>query len=36
MTSTDEIIEMTLPVFPSQRRTLKEELELIVYQIENK
>lgn len=36
MTHTDEINEMTLPVFPSERRTLREELEKIILQIENR
>jgi hypothetical protein len=36
MIHTDEINEMTLPVYPSERRTLKEELELIILQIESK
>lgn len=36
MISTDEINEMTLPVYPSERRTLKEELDFIILQIESK
>jgi hypothetical protein len=36
MIRTDEIHEMTLPVFYSERKTLKEELLFIVEQIENR
>jgi hypothetical protein len=36
MIHTDEIHEMTLPVYPSQRTTLREELENIILDIENK
>lgn len=36
MTHTDETNEMTLPVFPSQRTTLREELEKLLLDIENR
>jgi hypothetical protein len=36
MTHTDEINEMTLPVYPSQRTTLRQELENIILDIENR
>jgi hypothetical protein len=36
MIHTDELVEQSLPVYPSQRRTLKEELEQIIFDIENR
>jgi hypothetical protein len=36
MIRTDELYELSLPVFPSERRTLKEELLLIVEQVESR
>jgi len=36
MIHTDEMVEQSLPVYPSQRRTLKEELEQIIFDIDNK
>lgn len=36
MIHTDEVDFQTLPVFPSERRTLKEELDWLVFQIENR
>lgn len=36
MISNDEVLEMSLPVFPSERRTLKEQLLQMVVDIETK
>jgi hypothetical protein len=36
MIHTDELHELSLPVYPSERRTLREELENIIFEIENR
>lgn len=36
MIHTDEVDFLTQPVFPSERRTLKEELDWLVIQIDNR